>query len=51
MVLFLCQQDFITGETIIVDGGMSKRMIYHVIGTGFIRLISNARQPKDVWLM
>ncbi|ADU75303.1 NAD(P)-dependent dehydrogenase (short-subunit alcohol dehydrogenase family) [Acetivibrio thermocellus AD2] len=29
MVLFLCQQDFITGETIIVDGGMSKRMIYH----------------------
>jgi len=22
-----------------------------VIGTGFIRLISNARQPKDVWLM
>jgi len=29
MVLFLCQQDFITGETITVDGGMSKRMIYH----------------------
>jgi len=29
MVLFLCQQDFITGETIIIDGGMSKRMIYH----------------------
>jgi len=51
MVLFLCQQDFITGETIIVDGGMSKRMIIMVIGTGFIRLISNARQPKDVWLM
>ncbi len=29
MVLFLCEQDFITGETIVVDGGMSKRMIYH----------------------
>lgn len=29
MVLFLCEQDFITGETITVDGGMSKRMIYH----------------------
>lgn len=29
MVLFLCQQDFITGETITVDGGMNKRMIYH----------------------
>lgn len=23
------QQDFITGETITVDGGMNKRMIYH----------------------
>jgi len=29
MVLFLCEQDFITGQTITVDGGMSKRMIYH----------------------
>lgn len=29
MVLFLCRQDFITGETITVDGGMNKRMIYH----------------------
>ncbi|NLL76427.1 MAG: SDR family oxidoreductase [Clostridiales bacterium] len=29
MVLFLCGQDFITGETIKVDGGMNKRMIYH----------------------
>lgn len=29
MVLFLCRQDFITGETFVVDGGMSKRMIYH----------------------
>lgn len=29
MVLFLCEQDFITGETITADGGMSKRMIYH----------------------
>ena len=29
MVLFLCEQDFITGESITVDGGMSKRMIYH----------------------
>jgi len=29
MVLFLCQQTFITGETIVVDGGMNKRMIYH----------------------
>lgn len=26
---FLCQHSFITGETITVDGGMSKRMIYH----------------------
>ena len=29
IVLFLCRQDFITGQTITVDGGMSKRMIYH----------------------
>ncbi len=29
MVLFLCEQDFITGETITVDGGMNKRMVYH----------------------
>lgn len=29
MVLFLCEQEFITGETITADGGMSKRMIYH----------------------
>lgn len=31
MVSFLCSQDatFITGETFVVDGGMSKRMIYH----------------------
>lgn len=29
MVLFLCGQDFITGETITIDGGMNKRMIYH----------------------
>lgn len=29
LVLFLCEQDFITGETIVVDGGMRKRMIYH----------------------
>ena len=29
MVTFLCDQDFITGETITVDGGMNKRMIYH----------------------
>ena len=31
MVTFLCSEDagFITGETFIVDGGMSKRMIYH----------------------
>lgn len=29
MALFLCQQDFITGETITIDGGMNKRMIYH----------------------
>lgn len=30
-VLFLCapDADFITGETITVDGGMTKRMIYH----------------------
>lgn len=29
MVLFLSNQDFITGETITIDGGMNKRMIYH----------------------
>lgn len=29
LVMFLCKQDFITGETITVDGGMNKRMIYH----------------------
>lgn len=29
VVLFLLNQAFITGETIVVDGGMSKRMIYH----------------------
>lgn len=31
MVLFLCSDkaSFITGETFVVDGGMSKRMIYH----------------------
>jgi len=28
-VWFLVNQDFITGETIIIDGGMNKRMIYH----------------------
>lgn len=29
MVLYLCKQDFITGETYTIDGGMNKRMIYH----------------------
>ena len=29
MVLYLCNQDFITGETLTIDGGMNKRMIYH----------------------
>lgn len=31
MVLFLCSQEagFISGETFTIDGGMSKRMIYH----------------------
>ncbi|WP_238917420.1 SDR family oxidoreductase [Clostridium sp. YIM B02555] len=29
MILFLCKHDFITGETFVIDGGMSKRMIYH----------------------
>lgn len=29
MVIYLCNQDFITGETITIDGGMNKRMIYH----------------------
>lgn len=31
MILFLCSDDagFITGETFVIDGGMSKRMIYH----------------------
>ncbi|HHW32137.1 MAG TPA: SDR family oxidoreductase [Clostridiaceae bacterium] len=38
MVLFLCQQNFITGETIIVDGGMSKRMIYHGDWNWFYKL-------------
>lgn len=28
-VMFLINQDFITGETLVIDGGMSKRMIYH----------------------
>ncbi|MFT4146157.1 MAG: SDR family oxidoreductase [Mobilitalea sp.] len=29
MVLYLCNQNFITGETLTIDGGMNKRMIYH----------------------
>lgn len=29
MVMYLCNQTFITGETFTIDGGMSKRMIYH----------------------
>lgn len=29
MVLYLCKQSFMTGETITIDGGMNKRMIYH----------------------
>jgi NAD(P)-dependent dehydrogenase (short-subunit alcohol dehydrogenase family) len=31
MVMFLCSEDsgFITGENILIDGGMSKQMIYH----------------------
>lgn|GEM_PF-2430658 len=29
MVMYFCNQDFITGETITIDGGMNKRMIYH----------------------
>lgn len=29
MVMYLCGQDFITGESFTIDGGMSKRMIYH----------------------
>lgn len=29
MALYLCHQTFITGETITVDGGMNKCMIYH----------------------
>ena len=31
MVLFLCSSDagFITGENIVVDGGMTHQMIYH----------------------
>ena len=29
MVMYLCNKDFITGETITIDGGMNKRMIYH----------------------
>jgi NAD(P)-dependent dehydrogenase (short-subunit alcohol dehydrogenase family) len=31
MVLYLCseQAEFITGENITIDGGMSKLMIYH----------------------
>ena len=28
-VMYLCNSDFITGETITIDGGMNKRMIYH----------------------
>ena len=29
MVLYLVKQNFMTGETITIDGGMNKRMIYH----------------------
>ena len=29
MVLYLVDQTFMTGETITIDGGMNKRMIYH----------------------
>ena len=29
MVLYLVNQTFMTGETITIDGGMNKRMIYH----------------------
>lgn len=29
LAYYLCIQSFITGETIMIDGGMSKRMIYH----------------------
>ncbi|AFL99932.1 MULTISPECIES: SDR family oxidoreductase [Desulfitobacterium] len=29
MVMYLCNHDFLTGETITIDGGMNKRMIYH----------------------
>lgn len=29
MVMYLTQGNFITGETLTLDGGMSKRMIYH----------------------
>ena len=32
MVMFLCDNDlagFITGENIVIDGGMSKLMVYH----------------------
>ena len=31
MVLYLCSDkaDFITGENIVIDGGMSKLMVYH----------------------
>lgn len=29
MVMYLCSNSFITGETITIDGGMNKRMIYH----------------------
>lgn len=29
MVMYLSNSDFITGETITIDGGMNKRMIYH----------------------
>lgn len=29
LVLFLANNPFMSGETIVVDGGMSKRMIYH----------------------
>ena len=29
MVIYLTNQTFMTGETITIDGGMNKRMIYH----------------------
>ncbi len=47
VVIFLCNQDssFINGEDIVIDGGMSRRMIYH--GEDAWRLITHNEGDKN----